>query len=449
MANSAKSPEPRRIIVCLDGTANEVSDRQTHVVRIFRGLRKTDRQKVHYIQGVGTMQGQMLSDDGGQSIWRYLGLIFGTGLEDNVLNGYRYICETYDRGEHAAHVSGDSRDMRDQISLVGFSRGAYSARVLAGFINAFGLLHPDDLHMAPQVFRAYRTLRTDDSIEQFRRNFKRLKRFSQVFRPISVPIHTLVLFDTVSAHFHFRTILETFWRIQSPITFDAHAYTTINPSVRAVLHAVSVDEKRSFFRPLLWEGRKYFGSNFKKGKTPKDQIVREVWFAGYHCDVGGCALEDQAGLSKIALSWMIDQLGNAGTHWDWFERYWETELWGAGPHKETVDGRRKSVPDHRAPIHDSITGVWKILEWVPKTLWRKAVPATATRFPFWYLPKAEPRLIRKDTLVHPSVYDRMAHGPSNYAPINLTDHSAKDTAPDDPALYNPAYSPATSVGGDS
>ena len=95
MANSAKSPEPRRIIVCLDGTANEVSDRQTHVVRIFRGLRKTDRQKVHYIQGVGTMQGQMLSDDGGQSIWRYLGLIFGTGLEDNVLNGYRSVSYTH------------------------------------------------------------------------------------------------------------------------------------------------------------------------------------------------------------------------------------------------------------------------------------------------------------------------------------------------------------------
>ncbi len=449
MAKQIKPKTPRRIIVCLDGTANEVSDRQTHVVRIFRGLKKTQQQKVHYIQGVGTMQGQVLRDDGGMSIWRLLGLVFGTGLEDNVLNGYRYICETYDHAAHEVYDASATVDLRDQISLVGFSRGAYTARVLAGFINAFGLLHPDDLHMAPQIFRAYRILQVNDAKDRFREDYKALRRFAQVFRPITVPIDTLVLFDTVSAHFHFRSMLQTFWRKQSIITFDAHAYTTKNPSVRNVLHAVSIDEKRSFYRPLLWEGRDYFGNNFsKKPEDREDQHVREAWFAGYHSDIGGSALEDQAGVGKITLSWALDQMDDLDLKWDWYRGYWATEIQGKGRYRETVDERTKSVPDPTAPIHDSMVNGWQILEWIPKTLWRKAVPATKTRFPFWYLPRSEPRLMTKETLVHPSVCDRMAHGPSNYAPENLPDTACKDTQSNDPALYHPSYSGPASVGGD-
>jgi len=447
MVKSQTKDDPRRIIVCLDGTANEVSDRQTHVVRIFRGLKKTERQKVHYIQGVGTMQGQVLRDDDGMSIWRVLGLIFGTGHEDNVLNGYRYICETYDRAAHeryGADTSTAKQDVRDQISLVGFSRGAYTARVLAGFINAFGLLHPDDLHMAPQVFRAYRSLHVDDAPDTFRNEYKALKRFAQVFRPINVPIHTLVLFDTVSANFHFRTMLQTFWQRLSLITFDAHAYTSVNPSVRAVLHAVSIDEKRSFYRPLLWKGREYHGNNFNASEDNQDQIVREVWFAGYHKDIGGSGLEDQAGLGKIPLSWALDQMKAIGTEWDWFRGYWATEIDGRGRYKETVDGRCKSIPDATGPIHETMVGGWKILEWIPKTLWRKAIPVTKTQYPFWYLPRSEPRMISEDAFIHPSVYDRMAHDRSQYKPSNLP--KTKDTNPDAAALYHPTYRPPTSVG---
>jgi uncharacterized protein (DUF2235 family) len=123
----------KNIIILLDGTSNQVSANRTNILRLYGVLEKSSRQVVFYDPGVGT-----LGDDGAWlALWRKAtevwGLVTGWGLDDNVKRAYRFLVENYDAG-HA-----DSGE-RDQIFIFGFSRGAYAARVLAGFLNALGLI---------------------------------------------------------------------------------------------------------------------------------------------------------------------------------------------------------------------------------------------------------------------------------------------------------------------
>src|SRR4029077_20233086 len=104
-----------------------VSANRTNILRLYGVLEKSDRQLVFYDPGVGT-----LDDDGAWlALWRKAtevwGLATGWGLDDNVKRAYRFLVENYDYGRGAD----DDRGERDQIFIVGFSRGAYAARVLA------------------------------------------------------------------------------------------------------------------------------------------------------------------------------------------------------------------------------------------------------------------------------------------------------------------------------
>lgn len=135
-------PPPRNLIVCCDGTSNEPGPDITNVLKLFRILRKSERQLVFYDPGVGTLS---LPDPWSrlhQKLLELLGLATGYGLDANVVRAYRFICEHYREG--------------DRLFLFGFSRGAYTVRVLAGLIQLIGLLRPNQLNLADFAMKAYK-----------------------------------------------------------------------------------------------------------------------------------------------------------------------------------------------------------------------------------------------------------------------------------------------------
>ncbi|MCH2076452.1 MAG: DUF2235 domain-containing protein [Rhodobacteraceae bacterium] len=443
------SPEkipPRRLIVCMDGTNNEVGDRQTNVVRLYRALAKNDRQVCHYVQGVGTMDGQELRQDTAAQRDKITGLAFGKGLEDDVLDAYRFLSRTYDFS-----LEGEERDL---LYFIGFSRGAYAARVLAGFINDYGLLHPHELHMAPQIFRAYRQMSDTDPKESTIKRFGLLRRYMQVFEPRQPGIRALILFDTVASMIRFRRPWANFWKYQSPIEFGTHHSMSANPSVKHVLHAVSIDEKRSFFRPLLWtddpQQQFYYGSRFKNDSKKEPQTVRQVWFAGFHGDIGGSAREDRSGLGKVTINWMVDQLKELQEPLEFRRSVINKDVRGRGKPKnrKSVDGRLKQPPDYGGHIHNSMSLAWGIMEWVPKTIKRRQFPKGRKGLIWWYLPRSEPRRVPDDHPIHPAAFDRREDGRRAYRPVNIAHRERDDLGSDLKALHNPNYSSRSERGGD-
>lgn len=287
---------PKNIVLLLDGTSNEISANRTNILRLYGTLEKSERQLVWYDPGVGTIG----PENSWLRFWRTAvevwGMATGWGLDQNVKEAYQFLVENYDSGKR----KGGKDEGRDRIYLFGFSRGAYSARVLAGFIRALGLIEPRNVNLLDYAYRAYKRV---DLAKGKDASFAEVRLYERILNPDRPPIRLLGLFDTVASiieHGRFGPRLRS------------HAFTTTNVSVEAVRHAVSIDEKRTMFLPQLWpEGEEYWGNPFNRGHAvPQD--AREVWFKGVHCDIGGGYPEAESGLAKLPIKWMIEQTGPMG-----------------------------------------------------------------------------------------------------------------------------------------
>ena len=151
----------RNIIICCDGTGNEISENISNVLKLYRCLRKTEktqpRQLVFYDPGVGTLERPDPWHKLKQDFNAILGLATGYGLDDNVLAAYSFLVHTYQAG--------------DQIYLFGFSRGAYTVRVLAGLIHKVGLITPEQVNLAGSGLIAYKQFSSDEA-PKLRAKFK-------------------------------------------------------------------------------------------------------------------------------------------------------------------------------------------------------------------------------------------------------------------------------------
>ncbi|RYG92237.1 DUF2235 domain-containing protein [Loktanella sp. IMCC34160] len=451
----------RKIIICMDGTGNEVGDKETNVLKLYKALKKDDVQVCHYVPGVGTMDNQRMFGKAVQRVKAIMGLAFGLGLEDDVLDAYRFLATTYKSAEvHAAEAGSKPSDsfQDDRIYIFGFSRGAYAARVLAGFIHNFGLVSPDRLHMITQVFRAYRRVTNAEKGEDPDKVFQKLREYEHVMDPDRVvPIRFLGLYDTVSSMIRLpilRGDLRTIYREGSLLEYGTHANVNQNCSVRIVRHALAADERRSMFRPQVWQPGPYYGNRFKRG-TEKTQFVEQRWFAGYHSDIGGSPPEDESGIGKITLLWMLDELKAAEEAADAEDAaIRKSERKRALPlaarfapglelkrgamknyltgenGKKTPGGLPYCGPDPMAPIHNSIWGtdwkpkgswIWALFEFLPKCITRRTWPPgpfLLRRGIIWFLPMFEPRVIPKDHILDPSLLTRRDKDP-DYDPPNL------------------------------
>lgn len=297
----------RNLVVCLDGTDNQFSATNTNVVRTFQALdRDTEAQVAYYHPGVGTIWEPGTLSKSVQKIQMLLGLAFGLGVTRDVAQAYRFLMEQH-------------RVSDDRIFIFGFSRGALEARALAGLLHRCGLLEPQLAALEPYAVRLFQTPGDYTVVGDFQATFSR-----------RVTVAFLGLWDTV-------TSMGNVW---SPVHWP---YTTTNPSVERVAHAIAIDERRAFFRQNRW-------------RATAGQQVAQAWFAGVHSDVGGGYPVATGRLWAITLRWMLDHATAAGLAVD-DQRV--DDILQAGQ-------QDPPVPDAETAQHDSLTAAWKPFELVPR-----------------------------------------------------------------------------------
>jgi uncharacterized protein (DUF2235 family) len=348
-------PDMKRLVICCDGTWNTPrgGTDATNIWKLRRSVAPMDQtgveQRAFYQPGVGTSVG---------SRWR--GGLFGWGLSDNVKDAYRWIVENFEAG--------------DALFLFGFSRGAYTARSVAGMIRNVGVLRPEEVGRIGSAFRLYRNREpgahpNGEQAQAFRRAHS-----------IESRIAFLGVFDTVGAlgiPISSVPILGGFARVK----WGFHD-VQLSSSVDVAIQALAIDERRAAFRPTLWA----------KPVHPGNRVLEQVWFTGVHSNIGGgyaqCELSDQA------LDFMRHRADRSG---------------------------QAVRPDTHVPIDlygnlaDSRSGVWRRLPIGVRTIGRLPDPDGIGGF-------GGPDPTQS---LHPSVGARRDWQPG-YAPSNLTKYLTQD-----------------------
>lgn len=378
----------RNLIVCCDGTGNEIEENQSNVLKFFRLLKKDDAQIAFYDPGVGTVGSSDAWARFKNKVKGVFGLATGYGLDANILDAYRFLARNYQEG--------------DQIYLLGFSRGAYTIRVLAGFINMVGLLPAHNENLFTYALTAYKQASQKD-------NFGIAWRFQEVMEARRITIRFMGCWDTVGS-----VIIPRPDRLYLP-SLESLPFTRQNPCVRSFRQAMAIDERRRMFRLMPWkEGQKFKENPYIKEEQARDQDIRQVWFAGVHSDIGGGYPEKESGAAKIPLKWMVDEARDQGLVFR--EEMVKRLVDGRNPQGST---RHYVAPDPNADLHDSMTWAWSLLEILPKSVKRREWKARKS-FMGFYLPKAEPRFIPSDAHIDPTVYQRTVYaGRKPYRPVNL------------------------------
>lgn len=269
----------KRLVVCCDGTWNKPDSQTiTNVEKIARTVQSDPRatggiyQLVYYVSGVGA--GSYAAD-------KFLGGAFGFGLFHNVIACYRFLAQNYEPG--------------DEIFIVGFSRGGYTARSVAGMVGRVGLLTKLSLvkEKLPAAVHMYQ--RTDMPEGAFGASLGEFKH--DHCHPAKITF--LGVFDTVGALGvpGFARHVPQFHDVQ------------LSSQVTRARHALAVDETRVKFAPTFWEA-----PSESPGAPTNDPRVKQVWFEGAHSDVGGGYRE--TGLSDTALLWMVREAHDAGLVFD-------------------------------------------------------------------------------------------------------------------------------------
>ncbi|HEX5961496.1 MAG TPA: DUF2235 domain-containing protein [Rhodanobacteraceae bacterium] len=281
---------PRRLVALFDGTWSKVQTR-TNVERFWRLVAPADgagnQQVCKYVTGVGVMPGP----------GHLLGGAFGLGLSGNVKEGFQWLSQTWREG--------------DEIWLLGFSRGAYTARSLAGLVRKCGLLEPD-AHgkvASAEVDAAYDLYRNDlhpddPKMQAFRAAHSR-----------EVLIRFIGVWETVGA-LGIPGVASWF-----PFSRSHYAFhdTDLSRIVQYAYQALAIDEHRADFKPAKWtrpRGRLAPGE-LPTAWKPGQIEVEQRWFVGAHSDVGGGEKTDGAGhspdtLPEITLAWMQAKAAAAG-----------------------------------------------------------------------------------------------------------------------------------------
>ena len=280
----------RHLVICTDGTWNQPDQKDrdrmvptnvAEVARALSGFAKTKsggkiEQIVYYDTGIGTAVG-----------WprRYVYGATGFGLKNKILRAYQAIAKAYKPG--------------DKIFLFGFSRGAYTARSLAGLIGICGIPCASSVSEAKlkiRVEKAYDVYRIGNASTRKNKADDYAAEYShRKGKHIVKDIHFIGVWDTVGAlgvpYWPFRWIMRSSYKFHD-ITLGAH--------VQRAFHAMAIDERRRLFAQTPWI----------QGEGDASQIVEQVWFPGVHANVGGGYVD--SGLADRAFLWMCLRAADAG-----------------------------------------------------------------------------------------------------------------------------------------
>lgn len=295
----------KNIVICCDGTMGKYGTRgeNTNVVRLFERLIPDGTEQVSYYDpGVGTYS--PLRTPLGRLVQNGIESVVGYGVKGNVSEAYKYLMNHYEHG--------------DRTYLFGFSRGAHTVRVLAGLIHKCGLLTKGSENLIPHAVRVYYEKNNDEIAADFTRTFSRKN-----CKPYFIGV-----WDTVAS---VGWVRRNYFKDRK-----------LNADVSYGYQALAIDEKRSHFKPSIWNEK----------VIPQGQVIEQVWFPGFHADVGGqkaCRF-----ISDIPLKWMaenaeakglkllpgwsddliLDPAGEINQSWKWF---W----WLTIPRKRTIHESEK------------------------------------------------------------------------------------------------------------
>ncbi|KAI8309150.1 hypothetical protein K4K59_009397 [Colletotrichum sp. SAR11_240] len=312
----------RNLLLFFDGTGNEFSgtEKDTNVVKLLSMLDRNHADQFHYYQtGIGTYQVNERSVHKGPAgkLWEkvYSSVDQGVGLtfDAHIMAGYRFLMRYYETG--------------DDIYMFGFSRGAYTAKFLARMVNTVGLLCRGNEEMVPFAYRLYdrhldgeflckdnkktkkqkekenglngrqvvdhgpdhnddepcptkeQQQEAHDEEQRVQRNHV-LRKFSNSFcrkepnpdtdrkkqKLVNVKVHFLGLWDCVNS----VSVMEQ----------KATKNVKVKGTADIIRHAVAVDERRVKFKAALFQ-------QDRKKRKHNHENIKEVWFPGNHCDVGG------------------------------------------------------------------------------------------------------------------------------------------------------------------
>ncbi|KAI1421416.1 hypothetical protein F5Y12DRAFT_718464 [Xylaria sp. FL1777] len=264
------SPSKKRIIVCCDGTwqnsdngyvkSNDTKSKSnlqvpSNVTRISRCFRRTCSdgtfQIIYYQSGVGSRSG---------IIDRLFSGAFGTGISENIREAYAFICANYVDG--------------DEIVLLGFSRGAFTARSIGGMISDLGLLTRQGHDYFYPIFKDMQNWSNDKYDDPFP----------------TMPFTNKPKGENAASIYRERLVEKGYSRIKGN-----NGQGTLIRVLAIVL------QYPSFEQDPAWERR------------PQEQDtsdLRQVWFPGSHANIGG-GWPDQ-GVANTTLAWMMDQLSSVG-----------------------------------------------------------------------------------------------------------------------------------------
>jgi uncharacterized protein (DUF2235 family) len=444
---------PKNIILLSDGTGNSAAKVfKTNVWRLFQilDLRDPTSQIAYYDDGVGTSSFKLFA---------ILGGVFGFGLKRNVIDIYSFCCRNYRPG--------------DLIYCFGFSRGAFTIRIVAGMIARHGLVTYDDdeadlARFAADTYRLYRR-RFNGGIPKYLgyvgidlrgirdfviRQWRRL-RHQRVSAPAPRTVESIRfvgIWDTVDAYGGpiaemTRAIDYWVWPLSMPDRF-------MSAKVHKACHALSLEDERDAFRPVIWDQRYVRGTAQVEGQAKTEwlfdinydprsepaksadpaphlrtdlppidrQRISQVWFTGVHSDIGGGYPQD--GLSYVTFDWMLDRAQAYGLRYLNPQRALLVDP-QINPFDKLNDSRKglasyyrykprnileiDNEPPYKPSIRDDFRRIWHYLL-------KKPYPQTEI------LADLHPDMPRDvppppKATIHDSVFNRIAVGTDRYVPV--------------------------------
>ncbi|MCY4011109.1 MAG: DUF2235 domain-containing protein [Gammaproteobacteria bacterium] len=273
----------KKLIVCVDGTWNTPTMEDngepapTNVFKFYRALDdECNDQCAYYHTGIGTEGGRLAN---------ILDGAFGGSLEDHIRDVYLWLAERYEAG--------------DDVYLLGFSRGAFTVRCVAGMLKRPGLVTLSSVASLQArreaVGRAYEAYADKDQRVEVHLPDDELHNEGK-----AVPVRFLGVWDTVGALGIPDELEFTNLMLDRKDRWEFHD-TALGENVKTARHAMALDEIRASFTVSRWDPASFAES---------DRDVGEKWFPGVHGDIGG-GYEDSS-LSDLALEWMIDEAKQAG-----------------------------------------------------------------------------------------------------------------------------------------
>ena len=399
----------RKIILLSDGTGNSAAKVwRTNVWRTFEALDlSSNGQVAFYDDGVGTSTFKP---------WAVLGGAFGFGLKRNVIDIYKFACRNY-------------KDDDDDIYGFGFSRGAFTIRVVIGLILNQGLVSAEnESELDKKAVAAYRKYRSERyhtllpwhpedwyrAIRNFLLPIKYDKRDNRQVKHIRF----LGVWDTVAAYgLPMDEMTRGVSRWIVPLELPTH--TLNRERIRRACQALALDEERTTFHPELWDEKAILPVTFDpdKPRSIADEQLSQVWFAGVHSNVGGGYPDDS--LAYIPLVWMLKEAKRCGLKF-------KSDT-GSPPADPDALKNAISRADKDGRIYDPRAGVGSYYRYGP----RKLVQLCNYK----YSKREDDEVTIERPKIHESVFRRIGNHAHAYAPIGLPE--VYDVVTEDGAIVTP------------